>query len=126
MTTAEVRLGELSRLARFLSSTISPGTCNARQKEDGYGPLVWILIGLASISVAYGNGYVMIPSYSLFAPVSLCNNRIIQLFTHHKMLPAKRARRQLAASFLPFLKCTRDTKHAPRRPIKPDVILSMT
>lgn len=64
-------------LALFLSVTTPPWTCDARQKKDGYGPLEWIPIGLASISVAYGNGYVMIPSYSFFAPVSLYNNTII-------------------------------------------------
>lgn len=68
----------MNHLASLLSVTTPPGTCDARQKKDGYGPLVWIPIGLASISVAYGNGYVMIPSYSLFAPVSLYNNTIIQ------------------------------------------------
>lgn len=39
---------------------------------------MWIPIGSAGISVAYGNGYVMIPSYSLFAPVPLYNNTFIQ------------------------------------------------
>lgn len=77
---------EASRLAQRLSVAPPPGTCDARQK-DGYGRLVWIPIGSSGISVAYGNGYVMILSYSLSAPVSLYHNTIIQQLPPWSLLP---------------------------------------
>lgn len=131
--------GAPSRVAPFLSVTPPPGTCDARQKKDGYGRLVWIPIGSSSISVAYGNGYVMIPSYSLSAPVSLYNNTIIQqppslnslLPTPKWCGPMKSGPNLIAAPFCCFSGCP-DSTYAttqglfPRRLIKPDVILSMT
>ncbi|KAM7367136.1 hypothetical protein PAMP_015060 [Pampus punctatissimus] len=111
------------------------GTCDERQKEDGYGPLVWIPIGLASISVAYGNGYVMIASYSLFAPVSFYK-KITGLFNSPQPptppLPSydaackKYPRNLFAASFRLSELHLDYTRLFPRRLIKPDVILSMT
>lgn len=109
--------GAPSRVAPFLSVTPPPGTCDARQKKDGYGRLVWIPIGSSGISVAYGNGYVMIPSYSLSAPVSLYNNTIIQqpplpnslLPTPEWCGPMKSGPNLIAAPFCCFSGCPDST-----------------
>ncbi|MEQ2193297.1 hypothetical protein XENOCAPTIV_029974 [Xenoophorus captivus] len=90
--------GESSRFADFPSVTTPAGTCDARQKEDGYGPLVWIPIGRASISVAYGNGYVMIPSYSL--PCRFIITGLLNSSLHRLRQPVKSTHGKITVSSL--------------------------